>query len=174
MSKFQLPESIDRLLIVCPDTLDARDAVYETLVRDRNQRWSLHACGESENIDQHIINRIAENDPDIKGFILRGVDAISQSCINRCLIEFEVRSNIVMLVNTLALTESAWYERVATHVAHVDSGFNLLSLNVFCRTPSQVIEAFSEKKQQPVCPECGGRKVLDFGFYKRDCMRCVG
>ena len=23
-----------------------------------------------------------------------------------------------------------------------------------------------------VCPECGGKKILDFGFYQRDCMRC--
>lgn len=24
------------------------------------------------------------------------------------------------------------------------------------------------------CPKCGGRKELDFGFYKRDCEKCEG
>ena len=31
----------------------------------------------------------------------------------------------------------------------------------------------TNKITKPICSECGGKKILDFGFYQRQCMKCT-
>ena len=40
---------------------------------------------------------------------------------------------------------------------------------------SKVGKCINEQKSliTSVCPECYGKKILDLGFYKRQCMKCV-